>query len=564
MARQVRTTFGVARLDDLAVLEVTGPDAPTFLQNRLSNDVLALQPGQGQLNAALDRQGKIQAVFVLLRHAGGYRLLMDKAWQAEAVAQILKFRILEQIGIAPLEGAQVFSIQGPRAQAFLEGLGVDEFPGHELDWLSARVLGQSGWLIRLTQSSEIVFTFVVDDPALDFERRLRDLALEADGVALSEPAREILRVEAGIPRAGKDYNLETLLPETGLERETVSYTKGCYLGQETVARIKTYGMVQKALCGLLFEPACAPPPEGAELRLEGRPAGEITSVVFSPTLERPIAMAYLGKAERVPGRRLNLEIAGARYAAEVCLLPFVDSRAEALGGRELLDAGLKLFSDGYDEEAIRKLRGAIEAQPDLVEAYEALGVILSRQEAYDEAIALMQRVLALDPDHVLAHTNLSVYYMKLGDKDKAEEEKALATTAAFRKKMRESGLPFDPVAHELEERRKKEQATLEKIAMFTEALKFNPADALGNFGLGSCYLELKRYEEAIPPLEKTLAAQPKHSAAWLALGKACEGAGQTDKALETYRKGIEVAAARGDLMPLQEMQSRLRNLGADA
>lgn len=559
---RVRSALGFARLEDVAVLEATGPDAERFLQNRLSNDVAALQPGQGQMNAVLDRHGKIQGVFTLFKQDPGFRLLLDRAERENAAAQILKFRILEQVSLDELPGAKVFSLQGPKAAEALQGLtGGASLPERELGWKTLPLFDIPAWVARLSHTGEHGFTIVVDDRAPEnFWEKLRQVVLDAGGVEMTPPVLEVLRVEAGIPRYGKDYDFETLLPETGLERQAVSYSKGCYLGQETIARVKTYGMVQQALVGLLFEPDETPPPAQSECRVEGKSIGKITSVVISPTLGRPLGMAYLGKTERIPGRKLPLEIGGQFYEATVTLLPFHDARLRDQSGKELLDEGLKLFSEGYDEEAIRKLRRAIEIQPDLVEAYEALGVILSRQEAYDEAIALMNRVLALDPDHVLAHTNLSVYYMKKGDKEKAEEEKALATTAAFKKKMQESGMTFDPLAHELEERRKKEQAALEKIAMFTEALKFNPSDPLGNFGLGSCYLDLKRYDEAIEPFEKTIAAQPKHSAAYLALGKSYEGSGNPGKAQETYEKGIEVAAARGDLMPLQEMQARLDNL----
>jgi Flp pilus assembly protein TadD len=231
---------------------------------------------------------------------------------------------------------------------------------------------------------------------------------------------------------------------------------------------------------------------------------------------------------------LGLEINGQPYKAHVALLPFYESKLQK-NGAELLQEGLKLFSDGYDEQAIMTLEKAIQMEPTLIEAYEALGVILSRYERFTEAIALMNKVLELDPEHVLAHTNLSVFYMKLGNKEKAEEEKAKATMA---------GLFFDPEA----ERRKKEAALQERLAMFQEALKYNPQDALGNFGLGSVLMELHRYEEAIAPFEKAIQAQPKHSAAYLSLGKALEGAKQPEQAKEIYQKGIEIAAAKGDLM----------------
>lgn len=554
--RITRQHLGFAKLPDQALIRLTGPDAINFLQNRLSNDVVAVQAGQGQRNAVLDRQGKIQGVFDLYRADDHVFLRMDAAEADNAVSQIEKFHILEQFKTENVSTSVViWAVQGPEVAAVFEAPST--LPEREFEWKTLRLFGVEAQVIRRSLTGENGLLLLIPfDEAERFEHEFRQKLEQVKAVALSPESLEILRIEAGQPRYGKDYDFETLLPETGLEREAVSYSKGCYLGQETIARVKTYGMVQRALVGLLFEQESPLPPEGTDCLLNGKVVGRLTSVTFSPTLNRPVALCYLGKAERIPGKRLDLEIAGGHYPAEVTLLPLVASTHSERNGQGLLQEGLKLFSDGYDEEAVRLLRQAIETQPDLVEAYEALGVILSRQERYDEAIRLMETVLALDPDHVLAHTNLSVYYMKLGDKEKAEEEKAKATMAAFSRKAKEAGLTFDMEA----ERRKKEQAALDKIAMFQEALKFNPDDPLGNFGLGSAFLELKRYQEGIEPFEKMLKAQPRHSVAYLSLAKCLEGAAHTDRAQEVLKKGIEVAAAKGDLMPLKEMQARLDNL----
>lgn len=556
--QRTREHFGFAKIEK-ALIRFTGPDALSFLQNRLSNDVSALKPGQGQLNAALDRQGKIQGVFDLYRAEDHLTMLIAPEEKENTISQIEKFHILEQYKVEDKStDVAVWSLQGPRSTAYLTGLlKAGALPLNEFDWISTTLFEVEVQIAKRSLTGEDGFLLVVPQAqALPFESALRQAMDSEAAVELPPQALEVLRIEAGLPRFGKDYNFETLLPETGLEREAVSYTKGCYLGQETIARVKTYGTVQRALVGLLLDTKSPLPAEGEDCLINGKVVGQITSACYSPTLNRPIAMAYLGKTERVPGKRLTLEIAGQTYETEVTLLPFYTSQSTHQDGQALLKEGLKLFSDGYDEEAIRLIRKAVEAQPDLVEAYEALGVILSRHDRYDEAIQLMEKVLNLNPEHVLAHTNLSVYYMKLGDKEKAEEEKAKATMAAFSQKAKEAGLVFDIEA----ERKKKEQATLEKIAMFKEALKFNPDDPLGNFGLGSAYLELKRYAEAIEPFQKMLKTQPRHSVAYLSLAKCLEGNGQKSEAEQILKKGIEVAAAKGDLMPLKEMQARLDNL----
>ncbi len=557
--RKVRENLGVAYLDGLAVLKVSGPDAVPFLQNRLTNDVLALQPGQGQLNTALDRQAKIQGIFSLFRNDAGFFLLVDQAETENTVSQILKYRIVEQVELLDVTGqCHVFSVQGPKSEALLKEIFTgNPLPSVEFSWVTGQAFDRSVCLIQRSLSGETGFLLLVEtSDATAFLEKLKSATASLDGIEMSSEVQEALRIEASIPRFGKDYDFETLLPETGLERQAVSYSKGCYLGQETVARVKTYGLVQRALIGLLFEESAAVPPEKTDCLLEGKVVGTIQSAVFSPTLKRPIAMAYLGKNERIPGRQLDLTIDGKAFKATVALLPFYDARDTNRSAKDLLNEGLKLFSDGFDEEAIRLLQEAIQRDANLVEAYEALGVILARHDRFDEAIAMMDSILKLDPDHVLAHTNLSVFYMKKGDKEKAEEEKAKATMAAFSKKAKESGLVFDIEA----ERRKKEQTMQDRIAMFEEALQFNLDDPLGNFGLGSAYLELKRYSEAILPFEKMLKAQPRHTVAYLSLGKALEGIGESLRAKEIYTKGVEVAAAKGDLMPLKEMQARLDHL----
>lgn len=558
--QKARQHFGFAKLRHHALITVTGPDAVSFMQNRLSNDVLALKPGQGQQNSVLDKQGKIQGVFDLYRAEADLFILINAEERDNALNQIEKFHILEQFQLKDASSEfELWTLQGPNSADFLTTLlaEADELPSQPFDWKTLSVYGLPVRVIRRSLTGEDGFLFLVSrSQAPAFETEILDSCRSVEGVELSVDALEVLRIEAGIPCFGKDYGFETLLPETGLERVAVSYSKGCYLGQETIARVKTYGMVQQALMGLLLQPESGLPPEGAPCKLDGRVVGSITSATYSPTLNRPVAMVYLGKSERIPGKNLALDIEGQLYQAEVALLPFYAPITEGRSGQLLLQEGLKLFSEGYEEESIRYLRQALAVEPELLPAYEALGVILSRHGQYDEAIDMMNRVLALDPHHVLAHTNLSVFYMKLGDKEKAEDEKAKATLAAFSQKAKAAGLTFDLEA----ERLKKEQATREKIGMFQEALKFSPDDPLGNFGLGSSFLELKQYNEAIAPFEKTLKAQPKHSVAYLMLSKCLEGAGQIENAKAQLKKGIEVAAAKGDLMPLKEMQARLENL----
>jgi tetratricopeptide (TPR) repeat protein len=153
----------------------------------------------------------------------------------------------------------------------------------------------------------------------------------------------------------------------------------------------------------------------------------------------------------------------------------------------------------------------------------------------------------------MAHTNLSLYYNQLGRIEDAEREAG----EAMRAKMRHETAGRD---HEEEARRESETGVADRkrrAEMFRKVLKIDPDDAVGNFGLGELLVEEGRYAEAVDHLERALAADPRYSAALLALGRACEGADDLAAARETYRRGVDVAAARGDLATANKMQERL-------
>ena len=131
-------------------------------------------------------------------------------------------------------------------------------------------------------------------------------------------ALNILRTEAGIPWYGAELNEQTLPPEAGLEQRAISYTKGCYLGQEIVERIRSRGHVNRKLVGLVLGGASLPA-AGAKLRRDGKEVGHVTTAVHSPTLGRAIALGYVRREHLEPGTRLEVEGGG---TAEVTTLPF--------------------------------------------------------------------------------------------------------------------------------------------------------------------------------------------------------------------------------------------------
>ena len=375
-------------------------------------------------------------------------------------------------------------------------------------------------------------------------------------VKIESHAREVFRIECGIPSYGIDLDGKNILPETGLEHSSVSYNKGCYIGQEVIARIKTYGAPNFALMGLIIEGDILPI-SGGEIKIDSKKLGVIKSSIFSYSLQKNISLAYIQKDHRSPDIDLDVTIDSKPYKVRTCLLPFYQPQTRKDHSKALQDKALKLYQEQDDlDPPIGLLREAIELDPKNATAYEALGVFLSKQNKLDEAISLMKRLVEINPEEIMAHSNLSVYYMQQGRIEDAEREKGEATGLQFEKAISENmakKTTENKVKQDLAERE-------QKISMFKQVLEIDPVDQVANFGLGSVYHDLKRYEEALPPLQTVVKEYKDYSAAYVLLGKTMEKLSLRDEAIKTYREGIAVASKKGDLMPLKEMQQKLNQL----
>jgi tetratricopeptide (TPR) repeat protein len=237
-------------------------------------------------------------------------------------------------------------------------------------------------------------------------------------------------------------------------------------------------------------------------------------------------------------------------------LPYLNAPEPQSWARRIELRAVEAFAADREEEAIELYERAIAVCPSYADAYEALGVILGRHGRYPEAIELMQRLLEVDPLSVMAHTNLSLSYNQLGRIEDAEREAAEAMRAKIRRERDEKALAET-------ERHRTESAAADRerrAEMFRQVLDLDPDDALGNFGLGELLLEDGSLTEAVSHLERALAVDPRYSAALYALGRAHEGAEDLASARETYRRGVDVAAAKGDLATANKMQERLAEL----
>ena len=318
--RAVREGSGLRDRSDLGKAEAEGRDRASFLQGMLSNDVKALAPGQGCAAAFLDAHGKVMA---LLR----VYALADRLWLelpprlTEKTLQLLdKYLISEKVSFEALDEAYgVLSLQGPRSQALLEGLAGMPVPAAAHAHVEA-VLG--GIKARVIQRSEFgslpgYFLWVAPDDAPALMRAL----LAAGALPGNEEAAEVLRVESGEPVYGIDVDDSVLLPELRRE-DLISYTKGCYIGQELVARVKYRGHVNRALAGLRLEGDTVPS-AGTPVMAEGKEIGRLTSSARSLALGVPIALGYLRREHLEPGAPVAVGGGEPLIPARVAALPFV-------------------------------------------------------------------------------------------------------------------------------------------------------------------------------------------------------------------------------------------------
>jgi folate-binding protein YgfZ len=269
------------------VLEVAGPDAVEYLQGQCSQDVAALGVGEQADALLLAPDGKLEVLVRLLRVASdGFLLDTEGGFGEAAAARLLRFKLRSKVEIQSLPWSCV-ALRGPTVTAVI-GAGADPSRVAERD--GVRILpvawnGTSGVDLLGPEPTEIV----------------------PEGVHwCGTDAWEALRVEAGIPALGRELDEHTIAAEAGLVERTVSFTKGCYTGQELVARLDARGnRVARRLCGIVPDRSAAVDPRqllGAALMAGADKAvGQCTSAAWCPGVSGPAALAYVHRSVAIPG-----------------------------------------------------------------------------------------------------------------------------------------------------------------------------------------------------------------------------------------------------------------------
>ncbi len=284
------------------LIAVWGKEAAQFLDGMITNDMKTLEDGAQMLAAFPNAQGRLLAVIRVLRLGDRFLIETEEETREKVYQNLFRFTFAGDFFVEDLTS----NYKCYELYASKKSLSLEEIP-------------------KITDSSWPCFSFSrlstlnyipIEEASLLSEKLLSDNVTE-----ISDDLCEVLRIENGIPKYGVDMDETTIVPELGLDG-LISYNKGCYIGQEIIARIHFRGHVAKRLTGLVSEPGAIANGflPGTELSsIDGKNAGRITSVAFSPKLEKTIALAFV----RYDYLAAGTELMAGETKAVVTDLPFV-------------------------------------------------------------------------------------------------------------------------------------------------------------------------------------------------------------------------------------------------
>ncbi len=308
---------------DRARIVVSGADRGTYLQGLLTNDVAALTTGQGCYAAYLTPQGRMIADLYVYELGDVMLLTLERAVKETVLAKLDQFIFSEDVQLGDVTDtfAQL-GVIGPNAAAtiapLLSGASADRLEAlPEHGNLRATWTGDPVIVTRITDIGQPGYDLFVDPAKAD---GLRSAIADAGAIALDEQTADTIRIEAGVPRFHRDMDEETIPLEAGIESRAISFTKGCYVGQEVIIRVlhRGHGRVARKLVGLVIA-GDRPPAAGTIVQSSDREVGRVTSSAWSPALQKPIALAYVHRDFVAPGTALTVNGAN----AEVMSPPFV-------------------------------------------------------------------------------------------------------------------------------------------------------------------------------------------------------------------------------------------------
>lgn len=320
---------GAALVDrsDRGRIRLTGKDRRDYLQGLLTNDIAALTPGTGCYACLLTAQGRMISDMYVVETGDAVLMDLERQVTPRVVAHLDQFVFSEDVVVSDVsDSIRQLGVFGPKSPEVLRQLELffEPFDFERLNVLDNRTSpwrerGEVVTVVRRDDLGETGFDLWISTAQGD---ALALAIVDAGATRVESDAAEICRVETGRPVFGKDMTEDTIPLEAGIEDRAISRTKGCYVGQEVIIRVldRGHGRVARRLVGLTCDVASDVPAIGASIADGDRAVGSVTSAVWSPSLERPIALGYVHRDFVQPGTAVTI---AAGIPAIVTALPFL-------------------------------------------------------------------------------------------------------------------------------------------------------------------------------------------------------------------------------------------------
>lgn len=304
---------GLIDLSSRGRIRVSGAEATMFLNGLITNDMKTLAENRWMPAAFPTVQGRLIGAVRIVRGKDSFLIDTDAESREAVLKTISRFTLAGDFHVSDVTAeTALLSIQGKRAAEVVEK--VFETPVSDLPRNGAIELPVT--IIRATHTAEDGFDVVIDSGQAP---QIREALINAGAQPVGDDTFEVLRIEAGIARYGRDMDETTIVTETNLD-DAVSYTKGCYVGQEIIVRIKHRGHVAKKLTGLRFDTDRSVEAGAIIKSTDGTEIGKVTSTAFSPALKNTIGLGYVRYEYLAAGTNVMVDDG---IAATVTELPFV-------------------------------------------------------------------------------------------------------------------------------------------------------------------------------------------------------------------------------------------------
>lgn len=323
----VRDGLGICDITHRGKLRLSGKDHLRFLQGMLTNDVVKLEESSGTYATLLTVKGKIITDMHVYKSSDHVHIDLEPGQNQRIKEHLERFRLTYRVDIEDrTHEYSLFHICGPRVKDYFRDIGLKEVSDlGELSFLETSFSGINLTIFATDRTGETGYDLLVNNnSAIELWKSMIDEGLNYNIVPFGSETLETLRIEAGIPVLGKDFDESTIPIEAGLWN-ALNFEKGCYVGQEVIARIKWRGRVNWHLAGIEIDYDKVPL-ENDIIYKNDKKVGRVTSSVYSHILGKPICLAFLRREHKDPGTEVLIISGNQELQGTVTNIPFISKK----------------------------------------------------------------------------------------------------------------------------------------------------------------------------------------------------------------------------------------------